>query len=227
MRATVSFAIASSLALLLLFGCIAIPQEVSKPLSDASKPLSVAKALVEKSNLPLPSKSDSQPALPARLQSADAANQTDENSSVSSQQDVSPSPASNNTSTIVSSPSNESAEELPTKISISNPSQPQVYFYYSTYCPYSIRILPYMQLQQTRFENFTEWHSFNVFTQQGYYFFDKMAVERSIPPSGRVVPIVIITWGPHSQMMTGIQEINSTMVSLIWNVTKDARLAAN
>ena len=84
-----------------------------------------------------------------------------------------------------------------------------------------------MDLHQTRFENFTEWHSFNVFTRQGYYFFDKMAEERSIPAADRVVPIAIVTWGKKSQMMTGIQEINSTMVSLIWNVTKEARMAAN
>ena len=82
-----------------------------------------------------------------------------------------------------------------------------------------------MQLEQTRFENFTEWHSFNVFTRQGYYFFDKMAQERNL--SARVVPVVIVAWGKNSRMMTGIQEINSTMVSLIWNITKDARLAAN
>ena len=213
-------ALAIALSFLLLSGCITIPQEAAKPLSQA-------KELVKKSSIPIPSGSPQQATVPSAAQQANATSQTAANQSppASLQQAGQTLSVSNNTTTAVSAPSSESAEVLQTEISISNPQQPQVYFYYSSYCPYSIRILPYMQLEQTRFENFTEWHSFNVFTRQGYYFFDKMAQERNL--SARVVPVVIVAWGKNSRMMTGIQEINSTMVSLIWNITKDARLAAN
>ena len=113
-------------------------------------------------------------------------------------------------------PSNESAEELPAEISIANPSMLQVYYYYSTYCPYSMGIKPFMDRQQVRFENVTEWHTFDVSTRQGYYFFDKMASERNLSNASRVVPLAIVG----GAMFVGIGEINKSFAITIIRATK-------
>lgn len=225
---------ALALALLLLSGCASVPlpeQGIQNfPPKGAIEPLKGAKSLVEKSRIPEAGRNVSaQIELPSEqpLPLTDSAeNKTAQGQNSSSPLPLPDAPAialSNNTSTQVTAPSPESAEAITSEISIARPGQPQVYFYYSTYCPYSLSILPQVQKQQARFENFTEWHSFNVFTQQGYYFFDKMLAERNLSGTSRVVPILIVG----DRVMVGIQEINSTMVSMLWNITKKQRLAAN
>ena len=201
---------------ILLLGCASPISEsgISGALpKNATGPLKQAESLVNKSSLPsiLPL------ARPQQSSSAQAGGASAPNSSA-----ILPNagPAllssANNSSTPVTLPSQQSAEQLGTQISISNPSLPQVYFYYSTYCPYSIRILPFVQQAEADFANTTEWHSFNVFTRQGYYFFDKMAQERNFTNASRVVPVIIIGATPESgKMLTGIYEINSTLVPLL------------
>lgn len=229
---------ALALAFLLLAGCISTPMGDFPP-KGAAGPVKDAKSLVEKSSIPLPDKNaplplpEKNPAQPDKEPPAATSPPERQAETPLPAQPAPPSPApaaqaapSNNSTTPVIAPSAESAPELETEISIANPRLPQVYFYYSSYCPYSIRILPFVQKQQSRFGNFSEWHSFDVYTQQGYYFFDRMASSRNFTNASRAVPLIIVGANPESgRMLQGINEINSTLAYLLWNVTREERLA--
>lgn len=178
-------------AILLLFGCAAVPQEQQ----GKGQPEPSSTAMGAAKNI-----------------SSSAANSTPANSA----------PVQSNVSTPViapdapnsSSPANDSSN-FSTEIEMLHPQRLQVYFYYSTYCPYSMAVKPYVESQQQAFENSTEWHSFNVWTQQGYYFFDKMAIERNLSSKGRVVPIIVAG----GRMLAGIGEINESLRGLLLNYT--------
>ena len=212
--------LALMLASLLLFGCtlpLQQPDIQNFPPENITGPLKEVSSLVGKSSLPLPSRNAT---LPVQEQNEEAQEEESENEPATPPNITTPvSPpvlASNNSSTPVTVPSNESAEELPAEISIANPSMLQVYYYYSTYCPYSMGIKPFMDRQQVRFENVTEWHTFDVSTRQGYYFFDRMASERNLSNASRVVPLAIVG----GAMFVGIGEINKSFAITIIRATK-------
>lgn len=217
------FIAALALAFLLLFGCtlpFQQPDIQDFPPKNISGPLKEAKSLVEKSNLPLPSKDMAIP-VPSSLPQETTEGEIATEGSTGPEQNATaiaspPVLASNNSSTPVTAPSNESAEELPTEISIANPVLLQIYYYYSTYCPYSMRIKPFMDRQQVRFENVTEWHTFDVSTRQGYYFFDKMARERNLTNASRVVPFAIAD----GSTFIGIEKINKSFALTVIKATK-------
>lgn len=196
--------------ILLLSGCVAPPIENFPP-QNVTGSLKDAASLVGKSSIPVPLQrtNASLPAPPAQEPKQDAA-ATESGAGPAQDTATLPSPSAN-FSTPVTAPSNESAEELQAEISIANPSLLQIYYYYSSYCPYSMRIKPFMERQQVRFENVTEWHGFDVSTRQGYYFFEKMANERNLSNSSRVVPLAIVD----GSMFVGIPEINKSFAITI------------
>jgi len=214
------FIAALALAFLLLFGCVlpfGQPDIQNFPPENFTGPLKEAASLVEKSRLPFPGNN----ATPPVQEQKEDEPETEGKSGPEEMQNITaiPSPvpdSPSNSSTPVTAPSNESAEELQTEISIANPGMLQVYYYYSSYCPYSMKIKPFMDRQQVRFENVTEWHTFDVSTRQGYYFFDRMAAERNLSNSSRVVPLAIAD----GTMFVGIEEINKSFAITIIKATR-------
>ena len=100
--------------------------------------------------------------------------------------------------------------------SILHPDRLQVYYYYSRYCGYCRLTAPIVEAEEGKFGNSTEWHKFDVYTQEGYNEFDRMALSRNLSNSSRVVPILIAG----GKMLIGFPEINSTLDGLLLNSTK-------
>jgi hypothetical protein len=96
-----------------------------------------------------------------------------------------------------------------------HPERAQVYFFYSPFCPYSMRVAPNVSAQAAIYSNSTEWHRINVMNSDGYYFFENMTQEYGIPRSGMVVPMIFV--GGYN--LVGLQEISDLLPSVLQNAT--------
>lgn len=100
---------------------------------------------------------------------------------------------------------------------IRNPNLVQVYYYYSSTCPFCNAIIPHIDQLAKQYENVTEWHQFNVLVAEDLSEYNAMAFRFNLTlPNERVVPIVVIK----GTKLTNMFEINRSLASLLENETR-------
>ncbi len=103
-------------------------------------------------------------------------------------------------------------DNISNQTEISYSDKVQVHYFYSPACHFCTKLGPFLEEQQQKFNNTTEWHKHNVMQEQGYDFFNKTISEKNLSSA---VPIILV----NNKTLEGFYQINSSLEKLLQNST--------